>query len=195
MIEARYKIPTASPGAMLREERRARTALGLQADELTRGGQLLPDPIILGLVKGWLEKHDSAFTLDGFPRTLGQAEGLHGLLGERGTPLQVVLSLEADLATLQQRVQNRLVCRDCRHNVSVGLHVAGTETPCPICGGQLMRRDDDTAEVLAVRMKEYSDKTAPLISYYDQQGLVRRIDAMLGPEDVFRRVAEVLQEE
>ncbi len=194
MIEARYQIPAASPGAMLREERRTVTALGMEADKLTRGGQLLPDPIILRLVQGWFEKHDGAFTLDGFPRTLGQAEGLQGLLTGRATPLEIVLSLEADLPTLQQRVQNRLVCRKCRRNVSAGLQVSGAESPCPHCGGSLTRRDDDNPEALAVRMDEYWAKTAPLISYYDQRGLLRRVDAMLGADAVFFEIAKILEE-
>ena len=195
MIEARFKIPTASPGAMLREERLAGTALGVEADKLTGGGQLLPDPIIFGLVKAWLEKNNGSFTLDGFPRTLGQAAGLDELLEDRRTPLQAVINLEADLAILQERVRNRLVCRKCRRNVSIGLHVSRPDDACPTCGGPLTRRSDDNPDALGVRMRQYAAKTTPVATYYENRGLLHRVDATRPPADVFRHVTKILEDE
>src|SRR4051812_46905505 len=104
MIESRYQIPITSTGAMLRNELRRQTPLGIQAAEITRHGKLLPDEAIVRLTETWLDTHDSQFVLDGFPRTVGQADALEAMLTKRGTPLEVVLALEANLETLQKRV-------------------------------------------------------------------------------------------
>src|SRR5687768_717798 len=108
MIKARFQIPTASPGAMLREEKRRGTDLGRMADELTSRGALLPDELIVNLVRAWLLENDNAFVFDGFPRTVGQADALGSLLEELQRPLDVVIALESDVECLRSRVTNRL---------------------------------------------------------------------------------------
>lgn len=178
---------------MLRDEKAAGTPLGMEADRVTSRGQLVSDDIANQLVKRWLEKHDSQFVFDGYPRSLGQADGMEAMLAERQTPLDVVLSFEADSATLQRRVQSRVVCLGCRRNFSLGLHVGDLETPCPHCGARLTRRTDDTLETLARRMREYAEKTEPLIGYFAKRGLLRRVDATQTPERVFSAVAEILE--
>jgi adenylate kinase len=193
MIESRYQIPITSPGAMLRDEKRRQTPLGLESAQLTSQGKLLPDEIIVRLTETWLDAHDSQFILDGFPRTVGQADALEAMLAKRGTPLEVALALEADLATLQKRVASRMFCLSCRGIVSVGLHVQSAASPCPRCGGVLARRDDDSPETLAARLIEYEEKTAPLIAYYEQRGLLRRIDSTHSPDLVFQSVLSILE--
>jgi adenylate kinase len=192
-IEARYKIPITSPGAILRDEKRAGTELGIEADKLTSQGKLLPDTIVVSLVRHWLSAHDGAFVFDGFPRSIGQAEALEAMLDERGTPLEVVIALEADFATLERRVAGRLMCSVCRLIVSIGLHVGSTDDPCPRCGGPLARRSDDTPEVLAERMRQYHEKTAPLLGFYETRGMLRRVDSSRDPEVVFGDVAAILE--
>ncbi|MDQ3623060.1 MAG: nucleoside monophosphate kinase [Verrucomicrobiota bacterium] len=194
MISATFQIPTASPGAMFREEKRAGTSFGLETDRLTSRGLLVPDEIVCGVVRSWLEKHDGEFVFDGFPRSAGQADSLEATLAERHTPLQVVFSLEADRATLEHRVLNRLVCSVCRTNVSIGMHVPDPGAPCPKCGGELIRRSDDTAETLALRMREYAEKTRSLIAYYRERHLLRAIDAARPPEVVFAALSAILAE-
>jgi adenylate kinase len=130
---------------------------------------------------------------DGYPRSQGQADALEAMLAQRGTALEVVLSFEADLKTLQQRVQSRLVCSTCRSNFSIGLHVADANAPCPRCGAPLTRRADDTPETLALRMQEYAAKTEPLLGYYAKRGLLRGVDATRTPERVFASVVEILE--
>ncbi len=195
MIRERYAIPLASPGAILREEKRAGTELGLAADALTSQGRLVPDQMVLQLVERWLEKIGDAFVCDGFPRTLGQAHGLESLLKRRGTPLEVVLALDADLATLQARVTHRMVCQSCGRTFSLGLHIPEATSPCPHCGASLVRRGDDTLETLDIRMREYQEKTAPLIDYYERLGLLRRINATETPEKTFSAITQILEAE
>jgi adenylate kinase len=117
------------------------------------------------------------------------------MLASRGTPLEVVLSLEADWETLRQRVEQRLICTACGHIVSVGLHVANEQTPCPVCGGQLGKRADDNLQTLERRMEQYTARTLPLVSYYESASLLRRIDSARAPELVFQAVSEVLEQE
>ena len=195
MIRAKYQFPSASPGAILREEKKAGTALGLEADKLTSQGKLVPDVIVNELVKRWLAKHDSAFVFDGYPRSLGQAEGLSDILAARGTPLDVVLSLEADTATIRDRVSHRMMCSQCGAIVRVGLHIASADAACPTCGGELAKRRDDTPETLELRMREYGEKTEPLISYYANLGLLRAVDATRTPELVFQSIETILEAE
>ena len=193
MIRAKYQFPSASPGAILRDEKKAGTALGLEADELTSQGKLVPDEIVNELVKRWLAKQDGAFVFDGYPRSMGQAEGLKDILAGRGTPLDAVLSLEADMTTIRDRVSRRMICSQCGMIVSVGMHVTSADGACPACGGELTKRRDDTPETLELRMAEYEEKTEPLISYYTDLGLLRAVDATRTPELVFQSIEAILE--
>ena len=193
MITARYGIPVTSPGAMLREEKRQGTPLGLEAEKITSQGRLLPDGVIVELVRTWLAQHDSEFIFDGFPRSLGQADLLEEILRERETPLDVAVALDANFDTLSQRVACRRVCTQCGQIVSAGLHVESDASICPKCGGTLTRRSDDTPEVLSARMREYAEKTEPLLDYYDRRRLLRRVDSAGTPELVFASVAAILE--
>ena len=193
MITAKYGIPSASPGAMFREEKTAGTELGVAAHELTREGKLVPDEMVCRVVQAWLRTHDGEFIFDGFPRGLGQASALEKMLAARGTPLDVALFLEADFTTIASRVQSRLVCSNCRTNRSLGLHIANADDPCPKCGGKLVRRPDDNLETLQLRMQEYAEKTEPLVSHYRQLGLLRAVDSTRTPDLVFASVASILE--
>jgi adenylate kinase len=195
MITAKYHFPSASPGAILREEKKARTALGLEADKLTSQGKLVPDEIVNELVRNWLTKHDGAFVFDGYPRSLGQAEGLSAILAERGTRLDVALLLEADMVTIRDRVSRRRMCSHCGAIVSLGWHIASADAACPTCGGELVKRRDDTPETLELRMTEYREKTEPLIAYYSDLGLLRRVDATRAPQAVFHSIETLLETE
>lgn len=193
LITARYHIEATSPGAIMRQEREAGTELGREAAGYTTKGQLAPDALVLAVIQSWLEKHDGAFIFDGFPRTIAQADALEKILAARRTPLDVVLSLEAPLDLIRERVQRRLICQGCRLIVSVGLHVATADAPCPRCGGQLEHRVDDTLETLEERMREYHAKSEPLIAHYRERGLLARIDSSRPPESVFADICEVLE--
>lgn len=193
-IRARYGFPVASPGNILREEKRLGTPLGVEADKLTCEGRLLPDDLIVRLIGEWLDENRTEFIFDGFPRSLGQADALEGLLTEHGHSLQAVLALEAGHETLHARVAGRLLCLDCGRIVGLGLHVSGPAEPCPYCGGRLARRNDDIPEILATRLIEYQEKTAPLLAYYEQRQVLHRIDSQRAPEAVFESIRAVLEE-
>lgn len=180
---------------MLRNERQLGSELGLEAERVTSKGHLLPDAIVIELVAAWLRNCDGQFVLDGFPRSLGQAEALEQMLATKGTPLDVVLALEADFATLEARVMNRLTCQRCGAIVSLGLHVNSDSDPCPKCAGVLGKRPDDSLETLAARMVEYHEKTEPLFEFYAKRNLLRRVDSTLSPEVVFGNVSRILEEE
>lgn len=177
----------------MREELKAGTALGLEAEKLTSLGQLAPDHVINALVESWLSRHAGAFVFDGYPRSHGQATALETLLTKRGTPLDVVLSLEADQATISDRVSRRMMCSHCGNIVSIGLHVVNENAPCPICGERLVKRSDDTPETLELRMREYEVKTASLIPHFRERGLLRSVDARHAPEVVFRSIVFILE--
>ena len=193
MITAQYGIPSASPGAMFREEMAAGTELGIAADQLTRLGKLVPDEMVCRVVAAWLKAHDGEFIFDGFPRSLGQADGLASMLEERKTPLDVALFLEADFETIAGRIERRLVCANCRTNLSLGLHVATAEAVCPKCGGRLVRRVDDNLETLQLRMQEYNEKTEPVVAHYREIGLLRAVDSTRTPDLVFASIADILE--
>jgi adenylate kinase len=192
-LQADFQLPIASPGAMLREEKAAGSQLGEAADRQTSLGQLVSDETINAVVGHWLERQTGdGVVFDGYPRTLGQAEALERMLAQRISPLQVTLLLEASLDTLRLRVENRAQCRQCRHIVSVGMHVASRDERCPRCGGALIRRKDDNAETLEARFVEYAAKTAPLIGYYEKRNLLQRVNTERPPDEVFADVRQIL---
>jgi adenylate kinase len=193
MIQARYQIPVTSPGAILREERKLGTSLGIDAEKVTSQGQLVSDEIVNAVVKTWLARHASAFVFDGYPRSLGQASALDSMLSELGSQLDVALLLEVDYETIRERVERRLMCSSCGRIVSVGLHVPSASAPCPSCGGKLTKRLDDSPETLALRMQEYADKTEPLIGYYRQRGLLCEVNAARTPQMVFADIEKILE--
>ena len=125
--------------------------------------------------------------------TLGQADGLASMLEERQTPLEVALFLEADFGTIAGRIASRLVCMNCRTNLSLGLHVPSADAACPKCGGRLVRRDDDNLETLQLRMREYQEKTEPVIAHYQEIGLLKAVDSTRSPELVFASIADILE--
>ena len=193
MITARYGIPSASPGAMFREERAAGTELGIAAEQLTRHGKLVPDELVCSVVAAWLKTHDGSFLLDGFPRSLGQAGALAAMLEKRGTPLDVAILLEADFKTISKRVESRVVCTQCGANFSRGWHVADETSGCPKCSGKLSRRSDDNSETLQLRMQEYRDKTEPLVAHYRHLGLLKAVDSTRAPDLVFASIVNILE--
>jgi adenylate kinase len=195
LIEEHFGIPVTSPGAILREEKKNGTKLGIEAEEYTKYGKLLPDELIIGLVQAWLNQHDGQFVFDGFPRSIGQADALVEMLAKRNTPLDVVLALSADDQTLHQRVASRVMCSKCGRIFSIGLHVGSLSDACPVCGGVLTRRTDDTPETLNARLVEYHEKTEPLLAYYSKAGLLKTVDSTRAPEVVFESVRQILEEE
>ncbi len=177
----RHGIPQVSTGDLLRAHVRDGTELGRRAKSVMDAGQLVDDATILGMVRERLAAPDAArgFILDGFPRTVPQAEGLEQMLAAIGQPLDAAVLFNVDSGLLVKRISGRRTCQDCGRVFNV--HTAPPPSPPP-CGGQcetprLVQRPDDKEETVARRLAVYDEQTRPLVGFYEQRGLLRSIDA------------------
>jgi len=193
LLQSRFGFLAPSVGAMLREQKAAGTPAGLRAAEYFERGLLVPDEITIEVVRQWLAGHRGSCALDGFPRTLRQAEAFDAMLREQEAAVDIALLLLADEPVIRDRVAHRLVCAACGGVFREGLHVGPPSDPCPRCGGVLGRRADDNVEALADRLSEYRTKTEPVICYYQERGILRRVDGNRPPEAVFAELSAVLQ--
>ncbi|HOJ44723.1 MAG TPA: adenylate kinase [Bacilli bacterium] len=180
-IIADYDIPHISTGDMFREAIKAGTELGKLAASYINKGDLVPDEVTIGLVKERLSQPDCqrGYLLDGFPRTLPQAEALQGLAKDIGRPVNAVIDFTAERRELIRRITGRRVCTGCGtpyHVDTMKPKVAGV---CDVCGGTLIQRKDDNLEALIVRLDHYEKMTKPLIEYYENLGLLRRVNGLL----------------
>jgi len=193
-IARHYSIPQISTGDIFRENVTHKTDLGLEAKKYMDAGDLVPDEITIAMVRDRLAQDDAAegFLLDGFPRTVGQAEALEGILAELDTGLDAVLELSADDEEVVRRLSGRRTCRGCGRVWHVEFDKPATEGVCDDCDGELFRRDDDDPETVRRRLEVYTDQTAPLVGHYDAEGLLRRIDATESVDAVTRRAIEAL---
>jgi adenylate kinase len=169
----RYGTPQISTGDMFRAAVKQSTPLGLEAKSYMDRGALVPDSVTIGLVRERIQQADCAkgFILDGFPRTVAQAEALESLLASLGTGLTAVIDLEVGREILMNRLTGRRMCRKCdRGNFNIYTLKPKVEGVCDFCGGELYQRDDDKEEVIAKRLSVYEAQTAPLISYYRDRG-------------------------
>jgi adenylate kinase len=192
-IKATYAIAHLSTGDMLREAVAADTEVGRQAKAIMDAGRLVPDEVMIRLVAERIAQPDCVrgFVLDGFPRTLAQAEALDALLAGRGEQLDAVLEIAVDDDALIERISGRFACARCGagyHDRFKRPEVAGV---CDLCGSrEFVRRDDDKAETVRARLDAYNAQTAPLLPYYRKRGLLVAIDGMA---EIDRVTAEVLE--
>ena len=194
LIKAHYGIQPASTGAMLRDELARGTELGLEADRITREGNLVPDALILEIVEDWLKDHHDAFVVDGFPRTVPQAIGFDRLLEQYDAAVDCVLFFDIPEQTIRDRVLNRVSCEACGHIYRLGMQVASLEEECPACKGRLVRRNDDSLTALSRRMDVYRELTLPVVDYYRKKGIVADLTAADRPETVFAEISSILEE-
>lgn len=181
-----------STGAVIREHMRRGTELGERCREMMNEARLVPDEIVMEVVKSELEDDHVGYVLDGFPRTVDQAEMLDDWLGERGEKLNRVISLEVPKEELEQRVQSRVVCLDCGHPFQLGGRVNSVDEPCPECGGKLGQRSDDTIETFHQRYREFEELTIPVIDYYRRQGLLQTVDGGRKRDEVYGEIEKIL---
>lgn len=187
-----YSIPHISTGDMLRDAVKNQTAMGLEAKRYMDAGDLVPDSVVIGIVKDRLQQPDTSggFLLDGFPRTIPQAEALDETLAGIGRGVSKALAILVDDEELVKRLSGRYICRECQapfHTVFSPPAVTGV---CDKCGGELYQRDDDSEATVRNRLAVYSRQTEPLIAYYDSQGVVARIDGEQSPEKVYADIKE-----
>jgi len=177
-IVKELKIPHISTGDMLREAVKQGTEMGKKAKEYMDKGQLVPDEVIIGVVKERLGQPDCkvGFLLDGFPRTLPQAEALDQTLKEMGIKLDAVINIRVPREKIVDRITGRRVCRVCGDTYHVVNKPPKESGKCDKCGGELYQRSDDTAETVNKRLDVYEAQTQPLLDYYGKQGIVRDIN-------------------
>ncbi len=189
-----FHLPYVSTGDMLRANVKAGTELGRQAKVKMDAGELVPDDLIVAMAKERLEQEDAAegFLLDGFPRTTAQAEALDAILSGDGRKITGALLLEVPDAEIVKRIAGRRVCVKNGHNYHVDFDPPKHEGICDQDGSRLIQRDDDKPEVVENRLRVYHAQTAPLVDYYDAQGLLRRIDGTLPPSQVHDRIRAVI---
>jgi len=183
-----------STGDMFREAIKNQTDLGKLAKSYLDSGNLVPDEVTVGLVKERLSREDCAngFLLDGFPRTLVQAEALDKLSKEINRPIETVINLDCDQNELVRRISGRRVCKNCGAPYHVETMKPKVEGVCDICGGPLFQRPDDNEEALKVRLQHYVTSTKPLLDYYEDKGLLKSFDSLVGIERLFDEVTNFL---
>ena len=195
MITRHFAIAVTSPGTILRRERDLGTPLGIKADEISKQGGLVPDEIIVQLIEDWLALHGrDGFVFDGFPRTVGQGERLNEILRKLQTALDLAIWLEVSEETVRERIAGRLQCRRCGFTTSLTSAGFADRPICPYCDGPLIRREDDDASVLETRLAEFKTKTEPLLSFYEKDDALHRIDGNRDRETVFSDISALIEE-
>lgn len=189
-----FQLPYIATGDMLRENVRDGTELGREAKGYMDAGELVPDEVIVAMAAGRLQEDDArdGFILDGFPRTIAQAEALDTQLGELGRRITAVLLLDVPDQQVERRLSGRRVCVKKGHNYHVEFDPPKREGVCDQDGSRLIQRDDDKPEVVRTRLQTYHEKTAALVEYYDERGLLKRIDGTRDAADVHDHIRAVI---
>jgi adenylate kinase len=197
-LKVRFSLKHISTGDLLREAVANGTELGKKVESILASGELVSDEIVLELIKEAVAaaKTDSALSgwmLDGFPRTIGQAEALDRLLGEAGDAIGAVVVLEVDRDAIIARLSARRVCVDCKAVYSTLVNPPSVEDKCDKCGGKVIQRKDDRPETIANRLDVYEAQTKPILGYYDGRATVHRINGNQPVDDVAGDVERVLR--
>jgi adenylate kinase len=186
-IVADYGVPHISTGDILRSALKNQTLMGLEAKKYMDAGELVPDSVVIGIVKDRLQEPDTAkgFLMDGFPRTIPQAQALDVVLDDLDRAVTKTLVILVDEEELVRRLTGRRICRSCQSPFHVMFNPPKTEGVCDKCGGELYQRADDTEATVRNRLEVYRAQTEPLIEYYDMAGVAARIDGDQAPDAVY----------
>lgn len=190
----RYHIPQISTGDILRAAVKGKTPLGVKAKGFMDQGKLVPDELVIGIIEERLKAADChpGFILDGFPRTIAQAEALQPILSKMGRSIDHVVNIEVEDEELVRRLTGRRTCKNCGAMFHIVFHAPKREGICDRCGGTLYQREDDKEETIRTRLKEYQKQTAPLIQYYQQKKTLRSIQGVGGQEQIFEQIVRLL---
>lgn len=189
-------IPHISTGDMFREAIKNQTDLGKLAQSYINAGKLVPDEVTIALVKERLSRDDCAkgYLLDGFPRTIPQAEALQQLAKEISRPVELVINITADKDELVKRISGRRVCPSCGNSYHTSFKLPLVDGVCDSCGSNLIQRKDDTIESLNVRLDAYENQTKPLIDFYNELGVCKEVDGLQNIDDVFKDIQKIIDE-
>jgi adenylate kinase len=195
MLEERYGLKQLSTGDMLRALVASGSELGRQAKEIMDAGQLVPDELICEMIARRIDEPDckNGFILDGFPRSLPQAEALDRMLVDKGLKLDAVIELKVDEEALVERITGRLSCAKCGAVYHETFNPPTSDSVCDACGSpDLRRRSDDNEETVRKRFEAYRQQTAPIRPYYEERGLVKQVDGMRDIPEVFAQIERAL---
>ena len=195
MMERDFGIPQLSTGDIIRLAIQNQTEWGRKAEEFVKAGKLVPDEVVIGIVREKLSGKDLAngFILDGFPRTLPQAEALEEMLRELGIQIDAVLYFQMDSDEIVRRLSARRICEKCQTPYNLLSKPPKNDEICDQCGGKVIQRPDDRPEVVRERLRVYEEQTSPLVEFYSRKGLLKVIPSNGSIEEVYERVKEVLK--
>lgn len=193
LLQARRGIPQVSTGDILREAIARETELGRKAREYVERGDLVPDEVMVGIIVERLAKPDTqeGFILDGFPRTVAQAQALEELLASLGRRITAVIYFDLPEEKIVQRLSGRLICARCGAIYHVDHHPPRKPETCDLCGGPLYRRSDDLPEVVRKRLQVYREETEPLVAFYRKRELLHVLDASQGVEALYQSILRI----
>lgn len=193
-IVGKYNIPHISTGDMFRAAIKDGTELGLQAKSFMDKGELVPDEVTIGIVRERLSKADceNGFLLDGFPRTVAQAEALDTMLADLGKKIDYVINIDVDQSILMERLTGRRICKNCGATYHLVFNPPAKEGVCDRCGGELYQRADDNAETVQNRLDVNIQQTKPLLNFYEDKGYLRNINGQQDINVVFADIEELL---
>ncbi|WP_409290996.1 adenylate kinase [Peribacillus sp. SCS-26] len=193
-IVEKYDIPHISTGDMFRAAIKGQTELGLKAKSYMDKGELVPDEVTIGIVRERLSESDckKGFLLDGFPRTVAQAEALEGILAELDRQLHYVINIDVDKSILMDRLTGRRICKACGATYHLVFNPPATEGVCDRCGGELYQRADDNQETVQTRLEVNLKQTQPLLDFYENKGYLRNINGQQDIDEVFADIQVLL---
>jgi len=193
-IVNKYGIPHISTGDMFRAAMKEETELGLKAKSYMDKGELVPDEVTIGIVRERLSKQDceSGFLLDGFPRTVPQAEALEEILSDLNKKIDYVINIDVDQDILMERLTGRRICKNCGATYHLVFNPPAKENVCDRCGGELYQRADDNAETVQTRLEVNIKQSQPLLNFYESKGYLRNIDGQQDINKVFADVDQLL---
>ncbi len=194
MLEERYTIPQLSTGDMLRAAVREGTKVGLEAKGHMEAGNLVPDEVIIGIMRDRLAKSDceNGYILDGFPRTIAQAEALDKLIAESGVALLGAINLDVTDDEVVKRIAGRRQCKKCGAGYHVMFKKPSKEGVCDACGGELYQRADDNENTVRQRLMTYKKQTEPLLSYYEGEGLLMNVAGVGDINEIFDKICSLI---
>jgi adenylate kinase len=196
-LEERHGLKQLATGDMLRAERESGSALGRQVQATMDAGQFVPDDIMIALIAQRIDRiaGTTGFVLDGYPRTVPQAEALDVMLAQKGLKLDHVIEMTVDEAALVDRISGRFTCAQCGASYHRRYNRPKVDGVCDFCGAtQFVDRADDRPETVRARLAVYRDQTAPILPYYRAKGLLRSVDGMAPPDEVTREIERILDE-